>query len=399
MSGCSLARLGMACALGTDLDAIWTRLAAGDLSRLTWRDDLVSGVRLPFGAVLEDLPAVPPSLARHDCRNNQLALCAYEAIRDGVEDAIRRHGAARVGVVLGTSTAGVAEAEAAVRIVEAGGAVPGRFDPVQLEYGGGSEFIRDVAGAAGPCFALSTACSTGAKALVSARSLLELGVCDAVIAGAIDSLCGLTANGFHALQALSPGISNPMSAAREGLTLGEAAALFLVTPDETGIQLLGAGESSDAHHISAPDPEGRGAEAAMRGALADARCAPEEVVYLNLHGTGTPHNDAMESAAVARVFPQRVPTSSTKPLVGHTLGASGALEAGFSWLVLDRERDGLLRLPPHRYDGVPDPALPPLDLVDGTRGPVPAGPAPRVMTNSFGFGGSNCTLLLGRRSR
>ncbi|MGH0035911.1 MAG: beta-ketoacyl-ACP synthase [Myxococcota bacterium] len=393
-AGCSLARLGMACSLGVDLDSIWQGLRQGDVSRLSPRDDLLRGDERLFGAVREALPPIPAALARHDCRNNQLALVAYEAIADGVASALQRFGAERVGVVVGSSTAGVAEGEAAVREKVASGRIPERFHPVQLEYGGLAEFVRDVSGARGPAYSLSTACSTGAKALVSARSLLDLGLCDAVVAGAVDSLCGLTANGFGALQALSSGISNPMSATRDGLTLGEAAALFLMLRDPSGIQLLGAGESSDAHHISAPDPDGAGAEAAMRAALADARCAPGDIDYLNLHGTGTPHNDSMESRAVARVFPDGVPTSSTKPLVGHTLGASGALEAGFCWLILDRARDGGLDLPRHRYDGAPDPELPALDLV-GPDARVEAGPAPRLMTNSFGFGGSNCTLVLG----
>lgn len=393
---CSLAALGMACSLGVDLDVIWQRLCAGDTSRLSIRGDLVRGLERPFGAVHEELPTIPDAWARHDCRNNQLALVAYESIRDGVARAVDRFGAGRIGVVVGSSTAGVAEGEAAVSEKEATGRIPARFHPIQLEYGGLAEFVRDVSGAGGPCYALSTACSTGAKALVSARSLLELGVCDAVIAGAVDSLCGLTANGFGALQALSAGISNPMSAARDGLNLGEAAALFLVLRDEAGVLLLGGGEASDAHHIAAPDPEGRGAETAMRNALREAGCEPEDIAYLNLHGTGTPQNDSMESLAVSRVFPRDVPASSTKPMVGHTLGASGAIEAGFCWLMLDRVRDGQLELPPHCFDGHPDPELPALSLV-GPATRVGAGAAPRVMTNSFGFGGSNCTLILGRR--
>lgn len=392
---CSLAAVGMACSLGIDLDTIWDRLREGDPSRLTPRDDLVRGKERLFGAVREELPAIPQALARHDCRNNQLALVSYQAIREEVEAALGRFGPRRVGIVVGSSTGGVAEAEAAVRQQESGGAVSPRFHPIQLEYGGLAEFLRDLSGASGPAYALSTACSTGAKALVSGRTLLEMGVCDAVVAGAVDTLCGLTAGGFDALQALSSGVSNPMSAARDGLVLGEASALFLMLRDEGGIQLLGGGESSDAHHISAPDPEGRGAEAAMRAALREAGCGPGDVAYLNLHGTGTPHNDSMESLAVSRVFPDGVPASSTKPLVGHTLGASGAIEAGFCWLVLDRARDGRIELPPHRFDGVRDPSLPAIELV-ASGDTAPAGAAPRVMTNSFGFGGSNCTLVLGR---
>ena len=273
------------------------------------------------------------------------------------------------------------------------GELPAHFDLVQLEYGGLSEFVTEISGAAGPAYALSTACSTGAKALASARSLLELGICDAVVAGAVDSLCAMTANGFHALQAMSDERSNPMSVNRSGLTLGEGGAIFLLSREAGGIALAGVGEASDAHHISAPDPAGRGAEASMRAALADARITAGEVAYLNLHGTGTPQNDAMESEAVSRVFASSPPCSSTKPLIGHTLGASGALEAAVCWLVLDRRKSESMQLPPHCYDGAYDDSLPRLDLVEVGRKVAARAPT-CVMTNSFGFGGSNCALVL-----
>ncbi len=395
-AACSLTALGMLNALGNSPAEIWPRLIAGDGSRFTQRSDLIQNEERPFGAVLGELPSIPQRLSRFDCRNNQLSLAAFELIATEVENAIARYGADRVGIVVGSSTAGSAEAESAVRrACEGGGVLPARFDLIQLEYAGESEFLARISGAAGPSYALSTACSTGAKALASARGLIDLGFCDAVIAGAADTLCQLTANGFHSLQAVSQGVTNPMSRNRDGITLGEGAALFLVERGEGEIQLLGAGESSDAHHISAPQPEGVGAERAMRGALIDAGLDPAEIDYLNLHGTGTPHNDSMESLAVDRVFAPSPPCSSTKSLVGHTLGASGALEAGFCWLVLDHLCEGELRLPPHCFDAEPDTALPALDLVEVGR-LTRVGEEARVMTNSFGFGGSNCSLVLGR---
>jgi 3-oxoacyl-[acyl-carrier-protein] synthase-1 len=167
-----------------------------------------------------------------------------------------------------------------------------------------------------------------------------------------------------------------------------------VTRESGAIQLLGAGESNDAHHISAPQPEGRGAEACMRAALADCGVGADEIAYLNLHGTGTPHNDAMESAAIERVFGRAIPCSSTKPLVGHTLGASGAIEAGFCWMMLAHREAGALTPPPHRWDEQADPELPALAFVEpGTR--LEAGRPAALMSNSFGFGGSNCTLVIG----
>lgn len=390
----ALADVGAVCALGGSLDAVWPRLVAGDQSRFTIRDDLVPGEARPFGDVREALPAIAPELAPYDCRNNRLALAALDAIRPSVATALSRFGPERIGIVVGSSTAGIAEAEHALRERAATGRLTSRFDLAQLEFGGLSEFLALASGARGPCYAISTACSSGAKAVVSARSLLEIGICDAVIAGAVDSSCRLTACGFEALQALAKRLTNPMSRNRDGITLGEAAALFLMTREAGGVQLLGAGESSDAHHMAAPDPEGRGAEACMRAALRDAGIGPDDIAYLNLHGTGTPQNDAMESAAVARAFGPGLPCSSSKPLVGHTLGASGALELAFCWAALKRRDGGRLALPPHRWDGEEDPELPRLALVAPQTWIEPAGPV-ALMTNSFGFGGSNCALVVG----
>lgn len=192
-------------------------------------------------------------------------------------------------------------------------------------------------------------------------------------------------------------MTNPCSRNRAGLTLGEGAAVFLLLREPGGVQLTGVGESSEAHHMSAPEPTGAGAEAAMRGALRDAGLGPEAIAYLNLHGTGTPQNDRMECIAVERVFGTALPASSTKPLVGHALGAAGALEAAFCWLVLERSEGGVLELPPHCWDGERDPELPAVRLVGKGESVRADGPA-RVMTNSFGFGGNNCTLVLERGS-
>jgi 3-oxoacyl-[acyl-carrier-protein] synthase-1 len=386
---CRLAALGLVNALGAGPDAVRSRLLAGEPSGIAPRDDLVAGLRLHVGSVDAPLPPVPARLAAYDCRNNAMALAALGQI----EDAVRACGARRLGVVMGTSTSGVSDAEAAIRHqIERGGLGP-RFDYAQLEFGGVASFVAEHLGATGPAFTLSTACSSGARALATARSLLALGLCDAVVAGAADTLCGLTAAGFSALQAICDGVTNPCSRNRSGLTLGEGAAVFLVLPEAGGVQLTGVGESSEAHHMSAPEPTGAGAEAAMRAALADAGLAPGAIAYLNLHGTGTPLNDVMECLAVERVFGRALPSSSTKPLVGHTLGAAGAMEAAFCWLVLDAAADGALPLPPHRWDGERDPEIPDVHLVSKGETALYRG-APHVMTNSFGFGGNNCTLVL-----
>ena len=379
-------------ALGRSAEEIWPRLLAGDQSHFRVRDDLVPGRGMIVAEVPGALPRVPDRLRAYACRNNAMSLAALEPIEERVADAVAAVGRDRVAVVMGTTTSGVSDAEAAMRHRHATGSLGDSFDYAQLEFGGAAAFVAEVLGTTGPSYTISTACSSGARALASARSLLRLGVCDAVIAGATDTLCGLTANGFAALQAVSEQITNPCSEARNGITLGEGSVLFLVLREPGGIRLLGVGESSDAHHMSAPEPEGIGAERAMRAALADAGLDPAGIAYLNLHGTGTPQNDLMESLAIARVFGESPPCSSTKSLVGHTLGAAGAMEAGFCWLSLANESDGEIPLPPHVYDGRLDPKLSGLRLATkGMR--APAGP---VLTNSFGFGGNNCTLVLGR---
>ncbi|MCZ6465238.1 MAG: beta-ketoacyl-ACP synthase, partial [Proteobacteria bacterium] len=352
--------MGMINALGSGSEEIAPRLLAGDQSGFRERDDLVPGRTLLLGEVKGPLPEIPERLRRYACRNNRLALAALEQIDEPIREAIRAVGPTRVGVVVGTSTSGVGDAEAALRHKAETGGLDPSFHYDQLEFGGAAGFVADWLGVSGPVFSLSTACSSGARALASARSLLALGLCDAVVAGAVDSLCGLTTNGFSVLQAISDELTNPCSVNRKGLTLGEGAALFLVTPEAGGVQLRGVGESSEAHHMSAPDPDGLGAEAAMRAALSDAGVEPGAVHYLNLHGTGTPLNDSMECAATSRVFGPALPCSSSKSLVGHTLGAAGAMEAGFCWLMLDAVRGarGELPLVPHCWDGVRDPELP-----------------------------------------
>jgi 3-oxoacyl-[acyl-carrier-protein] synthase-1 len=390
-SPCSLVALGMVNALGRDADQIWKRLLAADQSHFRIRDDLFPEHRLLLGEVEGALPEIPGHLHRYACRNNALTLAALEQIEAVVAEVIDAVGRARVGVVMGTSTSGVSDAEAAIRHRERTGHLAEEFEYDQLEFGGTAGFVAHLLDLGGPAYTISTACSSGARALASARALLALDLCDAVIAGATDSICGLTTNGFSALQVVSNEVSNPCSANRSGLTLGEGSAVFLVMRDRGGVQLLGVGESSDAHHMSAPDPDGAGAQRAMEGALRDARMGADEIAYINLHGTGTELNDAMECAAIGRIFHESPPCSSTKPLVGHTLGAAGAMEAGFCWLTLHAKSEQRMTLIPHAYDGVRVPQLAPVALV-GPGERVPVGP---IMSNSFGFGGNNCTLVLG----
>lgn len=392
---CRLAALGVTSALGRGVEETRAGLVAGEVRGARRREDLVPGRAMWCYEAPRPLPEIPPALARWTCTNNALSLDALSQIEAPLRETIARLGPERVAVVMGTSTSGVARAEDALRHRAQHGELPAWFHYEQLELGGTAGFVREALGLRGPALVLSTACSSGARALATARSLLRLGLADAVVAGATDTLCGLTANGFASLQAISDALPNPMSRNRSGLVLGEASAIFLVTREPGGVQLTGVGDASDAHHMSAPDPEGRGAETALREALADAGVEASEVAYLNLHGTATPLNDPMEAAAVMRVLGDRVPCSSTKPLVGHTLGAAGALEAAFCWIVLDAMRDGVLALPPHLDDGVRDPEIAPIRLV--AKGEtVRAGRRAVVVTSSFGFGGNDCVLVLER---
>ncbi|WP_144964062.1 beta-ketoacyl-[acyl-carrier-protein] synthase family protein [Pseudomonas sp. DE0010] len=387
--------LGLICALGHGQADVAARLFAGDCSGMRPAAGWIPERQPPVGAVTQPLPAVP--LPEQHSRNNQLLYAAALQIEPALRQAITQYGAHRVGVVLGTSTSGIAEGSAAIGHFLASDHFPADYHYAQQVLSAPADFLADWLQLGGPAYVISTACTSSGRALLSARRLLDLGVCDAVLCGGVDSLCHLTLNGFSALEAISDRRCNPFSANRDGINIGEAAALFLMTraPEAQGerIALLGAGASSDAHHISAPDPTGAGALQCMGKALDNAGLEPAHIHYLNLHGTATPHNDAMESLAVDTLFGAGLPCSSSKPMTGHTLGAAGALEAAFCWLSLSRHNP-LGLLPPHLWDGQPDPALPELTLVDGSQRLATHGPR-RLMSNSFAFGGNNVSLILG----
>lgn len=388
--------LGVICALGSGKAEVAERLFAGDTSGMQVHPQPVAGRRLPVGAARCALPALPCDDPRHATRNNQLLLAAALEIESDIRTAISRYGQDRIGVVLGTSTTGIQEAAQGIAGLLHDGAFPPGYHYAHQELAAPASFLGEWLQLAGPCYSISTACTSSARALLSAKRLLDAGLCDAVLCGGVDSLSDLTLQGFSALEATSETLCNPFSRNRNGINIGEAAVLFLMTRDTDGeadIALLGGAASSDAHHISAPDPDGLGALSAMRQALARANCTPEQIAYLNLHGTATPHNDAMESVAVAALFPHGVPCSSSKPLTGHTLGAAGALEAAFCWLSLSPLNPDQ-QLPPHRWDGEPDPALPALNLVAAGIRMNPTRPR-RMMSNSFAFGGNNISLILG----
>ena len=341
-----------------------------------------------------DDAVLAPELARYDCRNNRLAQLGLQAdnFAASVGRAAQRFGPARLGVFLGTSTSGIHQTELAYRQRDRqSGALPDTLHYAQTHNTASvAGYVRAALGLAGPAYVVSTACSSSAKVFAAAARLLELGVIDAAVVGGVDSLCLTTLYGFKSLELLSTEICRPWDAARNGLSIGEAAAFALLQrqPDAGASPagwLLGAGESSDGHHMSSPHPEGAGAAAAMRAALAQAGIAPAAVDYLNLHGTGTPGNDAAEDQAVCAVFGRSLPCSSSKGFTGHTLGAAGGVEAAVCLLALQY---GLM------------PAGLNVENIDPRLGAnylrEPREQALRVVaSNSFGFGGSNACLLLG----
>jgi 3-oxoacyl-[acyl-carrier-protein] synthase-1 len=338
------------------------------------------------------LAPVREDLHRFDCRNNRLAQLALQ--QDGFAAAVaegrERFGSARVGVFLGTSTSGILETELAYRRRDPfTGALPADF-----EYAGRhntyslAAFVQAWLGLRGPSVVVSTACSSSVKVFAAAARAIAAGVCDAAVVGGADSLCLTTLYGFYSLGLVSPAPCRPFDRERSGISIGEGAGFALLVPEPgaTDLRLLGVGESADAYHMSTPHPDGLGARLAMQRALQSAGLDADGVDYINLHGTATRTNDESEARAVHALFGTATPCSSTKGWTGHALGASGILEAAICWLAL---RHGFL--PGSCNTQVQDPALDVNYLLDSRSARVD-----RVMSNSFGFGGSNCSIVLGR---
>lgn len=340
--------------------------------------------------------ALPAALQDWECRNNRLAWLALQ--QDGLPETIaaarRRYGAERIAVVMGTSTASIGASEEAYTRLEYD--ADGPHFPADLQYPivhtphSLGDFVQHATGLRGPCVTVATACSSSAKVFAQAARLITAGVIDAALVGGVDTLCGSVLFGFNALQLVSPEPCRPFDARRDGLSLGEAGGFALLERRDASPQaellLCGYGESSDAHHMSAPHPQGLGAKRAMAEALSRGGIDAAQVGYLNLHGTATPANDSIEAAAVATLFPATLHASSTKAWTGHTLGAAGIVESVIALLAL---RDG--ELPGTLNSELPDPDCGPQIRFDNAQARIDF-----AMNNSFGFGGNNCSLLFGR---
>ena len=390
----AITHLGLCTPLGQTPQSVRDNLVAGSTEGMHWRDDLLFERSVLVGQIDSPLPKIPSKLKRFDTRNNQLTLLIAQQVEAAIMTAKAQYGSHRIGIILGTSTSGIATGEQALAQLQADGQFPEDYDYAKQELGDTSQFLQAYFELNGPCYTVSTACSSSAKVFASGQRLIDANICDMVIVGGVDTLCKLTLNGFYSLESISNGHCQPFSVNRDGINIGEGGALFTLERATAGNHILvsGIGESSDAHHISAPHPEGRGAIAAMQAALEMANLRPEEIDYLNLHGTATPKNDAMESRAVQQVFQSHLPAcSSTKPLTGHTLGAAGAIEAAFCYLLLS-DYNKPQYLPPQVWDQQADPDNPSLPLVSAnTQAKIQ-----HVMSNSFAFGGSNASVIFSR---
>jgi 3-oxoacyl-[acyl-carrier-protein] synthase-1 len=336
-------------------------------------------------------------LAAFDCRNNRLAerALASDGFEAAVAAAIARHGADRIGVFIGTSTSGILQTELAYRRRGPDGALPDDFRYAETHNSFSvADYTRRRLGLRGPAVAVSAACASSAKVFGNAARMIEAGVIDAAVVGGVDSLCLTTLYGFNSLELISHSACRPFDTHRDGISIGEAGGFALVEPvgpsvDPAAVLVAGVGESSDAYHMSSPHPEGAGARAAMRAALEAAGLEPADIDYINLHGTGTPSNDSAEDVAVHSVFGDDVPASSTKGATGHALGAAGIIEALIVALAIRHHL-----APAGLNTREIDPALKSRYLLRNLDLRVDIG-----LSNSFGFGGANCALVLGRADR
>jgi 3-oxoacyl-[acyl-carrier-protein] synthase-1 len=355
-----------------------------------------SGGKFPVGLISGELPAVifPPMAYAGGTRIIRIIDAALEQIRPAVEKAVAAYGPEKIGVCLGSCDNGSEGSLLAHQSLLAHDAFPEDYNLSFQSASFPAEFIARKFGLSGPVFTIATACASGTSAIIRGAELIRAGLCGAVIAGGADIVSQTVFAGFHSMEVLSDSLTNPFSKNRKGINLGEGAAFFLLDAEEpAAVELLGAGESADAYHMTAPGTDGAGPAKAMRAALLDAGLDSGQIGYINLHGTGTRLNDKAEALAMKAVFNEMPPISSTKPITGHTLGAAGALEAAICWMVLTEQKG----LPAHCWDGVMDEEIPGFENLVSPAGKNEQKTPSICMSNSFAFGGCNVSLILGRR--
>ena len=384
-----LSKPGVISSAGTDLEELFASLVSGDQSGIkqykTFSGDTFFAARI-------DGSKLKPSTGRLDMKIIRIEEAALDQIGKTIEKAKSKYGADRIAVCVGSCDNGTEFSIAGHKKYFENGAFP---EDYSIEMQGAdyvSTFIAEKYSLKGPVCTFSTACSSSAGAIIKAAELIKSGICDAAVAGGIDIASDTTLDGFASLEAISEKITNPFSKNRSGITLGDGAAFFVLSKEPLDesvpkICLLGYGESCDAHHMTSPDPSGAGAKKATEKALSNAKIKPEEVDYINLHGTGTKFNDSMEAKAVDAVFgTYKVPCSTTKPITGHTLGAAGALELAICFATITNNL-----LPPQIWDGVFDEEMPELNFINKNNNLHQT----RIcLSNSFAFGGANACLVI-----
>lgn len=371
--------LGFVCALGVTQDEIVKNAKLGDTSGMFRAMPKVADTVIPFGSVNIE--------TTQQIRCYDLLIAALKQIETSVLKLKSDYALDRLGIVIGASNTGIHEAQQHINKALETGCLPEEFSLSEIELYSPTAFLREKTGFKGPAYTVSTACSSSAKVFQDAKDLIEKDICDAVLVGGVDARCDFALNGFNALSALSYKHTNSMSQNREGINLGEAAALFVMVKGNEGIKLLGVGESSDAYHLTSPDPTGAGAISSMHMALDKAGLKPEQIDFINMHGTGTIANDAMESLAINSVFGTDTLCASTKPLTGHTLGAAGAVSTALSWLMIKHQF-----VIPHVFDGEYATDCAKIKLATKQEQQN----INAVLCNAFAFGGSNASVIIGR---
>lgn len=380
-----LSALGIINAIGDSKTKVFKNACCGDQSGLKKIPNILNKVAY-FGLVSQDLPEIQNDI--YDFRANRLLLHCFFQIENEWTKLTSKYSLSRIGIVVGSNNTGLQRFDNFIKDYFQSEKVYGSPNIKWLEEGTLAEFLQNVTKTTSVAYTVSTACSSGAKIFATARNLIDADICDAVLVGAADDLCTFSIRGFNALEAYSAGITNPFSRNRDGINIGEGAALFILERGIGEIELLGVGESSDAYHITSPDPSGYGAKLSILAALRDAKLIPDDISYINLHGTGTILNDAMECIAVREIFGKNIECASTKSLTGHLLGAAGTTEVALCWLMLSDLNDKNLLIP-HIYDGcdIEDP------LTFAKKNQYKR--TKYCLSNSFAFGGSNAAVIVG----
>lgn len=375
--------------LGTNELTIVDSLSHTDRCYLTYRDDLLNEHKGSyFGQIKAKLPRLD-DYPEHKSRNSAVLAFLTYSIKDSINELKQKYSKDRIAIILGTSTSGLDETENELKKFMLTG-VPSRdFYYKSQEFGDPSMFLADYLEIDGPAYTISTACSSSARALICGKRMLESGLVDAVIAGGADTLCKVPINGFNSMGVLSQERCLPFNKNRSGINIGEGGGLMILSKEKYSLELLGVGESSDAYHVSSPDPSGAGAISAMEMALNDASLTTDDIGYVNLHGTATKLNDAMESKAMASLFKGKVPCSSTKYMTGHTLGAAGIVEAAILCYLLKHDLD--LPVQDFSHDEIDDT----LDECGLIKEKIKA-KKKVMMSNSFAFGGNNASIIIAK---